>query len=400
MTHAPARPARRAVLPAVPDVIMLLSTVAGQAIAPFVPLYAQNLGMGTGTIGLLVGAGGITALVASLLAGAWLGSVGPRRLVILSAAISVGGLSLIWLRPSIVVLVLAFPLFSAMQAIVAISSQTLVFMRVDPRRPDHTVGMHAFYASLGMTLGPLLGSAVVRAAGGLGLVFLVSAAAIGAAALVALAAPERGVVETSRPQPYLADILSVSSPARLALATVLVAEFCYMGWATFFPLAMRSAGRTPEFIGLVFSVHGIVVSLVRPALAALVSRFSRPGVLAASFLVNAAGLLAAAVPRSVALTLACAVLLGLGFGLAFPITMLLVSEGATGSRIGRLLSARFVTMMLGQVLGPTVTGLAAGLSVIGALGGVGGISTATGLIVLAHARTPAFLDTRKSSVLP
>lgn len=391
---------RRVVLPAVPDVIMLLSTTAGQAIAPFAPLYAQSLGMGAGTIGLLVGVGGITALVASLFAGAWLGSVGPRRLVLLGATISAGGLGLVWLRPSILTLVFALPLFSAMQAIMAISSQTLVFMRADPRRPDHTVGMHAFYASLGMTLGPLMGSAAVRAAGGLDLVFLVSAAAIGAAALVALVARERGVVETVRPEPYLADVLSVSGHARLALATVLVAEFCYVGWATFFPLAMRSAGRSPEFIGLVFAVHGLVVSLVRPALAALVSRLSRVGVLAASFLVNAAGLLAAAVPRSGVLILACAVLLGVGIGLVFPITMLLVSEGATGNRVGRLLSARFVTMMMGQVLGPVATGLVAGLSVIGALGAVGGVSAVTGLFVLSYARTQAFLDTRKSTMLP
>ena len=387
-------------MPAVPDVIMFLASMAGQVISPFVPLYAQNLGLTTGTIGLLVGAGGVTALGASLLAGSLLGSVGPRRLVLVGAAVTAGGLGLLGLRPSVTVLVVALPIVAAMGAIMTISVQTLVFMRADPDRADHAVGMHAFYASLGLVLGPLMGAAVVRATGSLDLVFLVSAIVIGLGLLVALAGPERGVVETSPPQPYLTDIMGLSHQARLAVVTVLIAEFTYVAWATFYPLALRGAGRSPEFIGLVFSIQGVVISAVRPALAALVARLSRPGVLAAAFLINAGGLLAAAVPRSSPLTLVCAVLTGLGIGLIFPITMLLVSEGATGNRVGRMLSARFVTMMLGQVLGPSATGLVAGWSIVGALGGVAGVSALTGLSVLSSARRRAFLDTRKSAMLP
>ena len=379
---------------------MFLSSMAGHVISPFVPLYAQNLGLSTGTIGLLVGAGGIMALGASLLAGALLGSVGPRRLVLVSAAVTAGGLALLGLRPSVTVLVVALPIVAAMGAIMAISVQTLVFLRADPLRPDHTVGMHAFYASLGLTVGPLVGAAAVRATGSLDMVFLVSALVIGFGLLVALAAPERGVVETSRPQPYLTDIMAMSHHARLAVITVLIAEFSYVAWATFYPLALRGAGRSPEFIGLVFSIQGVVISVVRPALAALVARFSRPGVLAAAFLMNAGGLVAAAVPQSSPLTLASALLTGLGIGLIFPITMLLVSEGATGNRVGRLLSARFVTMMMGQVLGPSATGLVAGWSIVGALGGVAGASAVTGLAVLSAVRRQSFLDTRKSAMLP
>jgi MFS family permease len=391
---------RPVVLPRVPDVLMFLSTTAGQAISPFVPLYAANLGLNTSSIGLLVGAGGITALIGSLLVGAWLGSAGPRRLVLIGAVVSAGGLSLVGLRPSIAALFGVLPLVAALGAIIAISAQTMVLMRTDPARADHSVGMHAFYTSLGLVVGPLLGSSVVRAVGDLSLVFLVGAIGFGISAVVALAAPERGAVETSRPQPYLSDILSISSHARLAVTTVLVAEFCYLAWTTFFPLALRSAGRSPEFIGLVFAVQGAVVALVRPGLAALTSRFSRTGVLALAFFLNAGGLLAATAPRSGVLTLACAVLFGLGVGLAFPVTMLLVSEGATGTRLSRLLSLRFVAMMAGQVLGPVATGLVAAWSVTGALAGVGGVSAAAGFGVVAFLRSRAFLDTRKSTVLP
>jgi MFS family permease len=391
-------PVRR-LLPTVPDLIMLLSTMASQAIAPFVPLYAQTLGLEAGTIGLLVGAGGATALAASLLAGALLGRVGPRRLILIGSAATAAGLAAVGTWPSVAVLVVVLPLASAMQAIMAISSQTLVFLRTTPERADQRAGMHTFYASLGLTLGPLAGSAAVRTAGTLDVVFLVGAAIIGAALAVALAASAPGVVETSRPQPYLTDVLALSPAARLAVVAVLIAEFTYVGWATFYPLALRAVGRSPEAIGLVFSVQGVVISLVRPGLAALVARLSRSGALGVSFLVNAAGLLAATVPQSSGLMLACAALTGLGIGLAFPITMVMVSEGATGNRVGRLLSARFVTMMLGGVLGPSVTGLAAGWSVVGALGGVAGVAAATGLVVLSAHRRQAFLDTRKSPML-
>jgi MFS family permease len=389
----------RRLLPAVPDLIQMLSTMASQATAPFVPLYAQTLGLGAGTIGLLVGGGGVTALAASLLAGTLLGSAGPRRLVLIGTAATAAGLTAVGTWPSVVVLFVVLPLVSAMQAIMAISSQTLVFLRTTPERVDQRAGMHTFYASLGLMLGPLAGAAAVRAAGALEVVFLLGAAIIGVALVVALAASAPGVIETSRPQPYLTDVLTMSPGARLAVVAVLIAEFTYVGWATFYPLALRAAGQSPEAIGLVFAMQGVVISLVRPGLATLVARLSRPGVLAVSFLVTAAGLLAATVPESGVLMVACAVLTGLGIGLAFPITMVMVSEGATGNRVGRLLSARFVTMMLGGVLGPSVTGLAAGWSVVGALGGVAGVAAVTGVIVLSAHRRQAFLDTRKSAML-
>jgi MFS family permease len=60
-------------------------------------------------------------------------------------------------------------------------------------------------------------------------------------------------------------------------------------------------------------------------------------------------------------------LIGLGFGLVYPITMVLATSGAEDSQLGGRLAARFTVMMVGGMLGPVVTGAAAAVSLSGAI---------------------------------
>ena len=379
---------------------MFLYTVAGQAITPFIPLQARHLGMRVGTIGLLLGVQGIAALLASLFGGLWLGALGPRRLVFWGSVLSVGALGVVWLWPTVAVLVLVLPVVWAVWAVTAIASQTLVLTRAHPQARDHAVGMHAFYSSLGMTVGPLLGSAAVRLSGGIAAVFLVAALATVLASIVALFAQDPGRLEFARPRSPFAGIFPIQRHVTLALGGVLVAELCYVGWSTFFPLVMQTAGRTPEFIGGVFAVNGVVLAAIRPGLARVVLRLSRQGVLVASLGLFAVGLWLALFPHSILFTLGCAALLGLGVGLIFPTTILLVSAGSEGELLGRLLSVRFLMVTLGQMLGPALTGVVAGVSLTGALGAAGALAAGTGVWAFAYARSGRFLDTRKSAMLP
>lgn len=393
-------PARRSLLPAVPDLIMLSYTIAGQAMAPFIPLYAQDLGMNTGTIGLLLGVPGLAAVLVSVFAAAWLARLGARRLLVSASLVGAVALLVVWVRGSALAFVLVMPLFWAVQPVIAIASQLLVVTRSAPQGRDQAVGMHAFYTALGNPIGPLLGSAAIHALGGIGSVFLVGAAATGIACLVALTAPDHGRADVAR-VPFLAGLRSLSILVRASLATIMIAEFCYVAWGTFFPLALEQAGRAPEAIGLIFAIYGVAISGVRPLLGRLVSRLRRPGVLALSLILVAAGLWVSTVPGSAPLVYASAVLLGFGFGLVFPITILLVTAEAAADQVGQLLAARFFAMTIGQMLGPVLIGAVAGYSLIGALAGVAVLGTATAVWALSLARflTSPFLDTRKSAML-
>jgi predicted MFS family arabinose efflux permease len=358
--------------------------------------------MGAGTIGGFMSLLGIAALLASLFTAAWLNRLGPRRLAIWASVVSGAAVLLVWIWPSTVVFALSLSVYWAAGPAIAIASQMLVITRAGMRGRDYAVGMHTFYSSLGNTVGPLAGSAAVAATGHIGPAFLVAAGANGVAAGVALRAPREDRVDVARYASILDGFRTTSARVKVALVAILIAEFAYLGWATFFPLALQATGRSPTAIGLVFSVYGIMISVVRPLLARLAVRFTRVGVLVVSFLLYAAGLWLGAVATSTALIFGSAILVGLAVGLSFPITMILVTQDAEEKRVGGLLAARFTSMMMGGVVGPVLTGIVAGFSVPDALAAVGTVCAAVGFWILWRVwRTPSvFLDTRKSAMLP
>ncbi len=364
-------------LPRVPDVLVLIFTGLGQAMGPFIPLEAQRLGMATSTIGLLLGGQGIAGLIASLAGGAWMGSIGPRRMAFWASVVSMLSLLVLWRWPSVLALGLVLTVVWATSSVVIVAGQTLVLTDEHLSGRDQAVGMHAFYASLGMIIGPLMGAVAVRASGSLGTVFFMAAVACGLAVPVALRAPQRGRVDVGRPS-FLAGVLPLSPPVILGLGSVLVAEFTYVAWMTFFPLALKADGHSPEFIGVIFAVHGVALSAVRPGLAFVVARLSRVGVVVTSFVFIAAGLVVAAISRSVPASVATAVLSGIGVGFLFPLTMILVTEGITSDRVARLLGLRFAVVTAGAMLGPSLIGLIASASLPAAMGASAAICALAG----------------------
>jgi MFS family permease len=381
---------------------MLSATIAGQSMTPFLSLYAQNLGMSTGAIGVFISVLGTAALLASLFTASWLGRLGPRRLALSASLVSAGALLTVGVLRSPIVFMLVLPMYSAVGPALAIASQMLVITRAGARGRDAAVGMHTFYASLGNTIGPLAGSVVVHATGHISSAFLIAAAASTAAAGVAYSVPRGDRIEVARAASFADGARAASGQARIALVAIMIAEFSYIAWATFFPLALRAEGRSPAVIGLVYSVYGVMISVVRPLLPRVAARLSRVGVMAASFLLYGAALGLAAVPVSTPLILSSAILEGVAVGLVYPITIILVTQDAEEKRVGGLLAARFTSMMTGDVAGPFLTGLFAGYSLTAALGGVGGLCVATGIWIVWRGRRTSreFLDTRKSAMLP
>jgi MFS family permease len=147
----------------------------------------------------------------------------------------------------------------------------------------------------------------------------------------------------------------------------MIAELCYIGWQAFYPLLLRARGFSPETIGVIFAVYGIFITGVRPATGFLAARFSRPMLLILSTMLVAAGLVLAVVAARLVAVVASVALIGLGFGLVYPITMVLATSGAEDSQLGGRLAARFTVMMVGGMLGPVVTGAAAAVSLSGAI---------------------------------
>jgi predicted MFS family arabinose efflux permease len=394
------RPAPRLLAPTAADFVMLSYTIAGQTILPFVPLYAQQLGMSNRAIGVLLSLPGLGAVLATLVASVWLARVGARRLLLGASLVAFVSLVAVWRWTSVGALGLFVPLFWAVQPLIAIAVQVLVVMRGAVVGRDRAVGMHSFYQSLGTSLGPLLGSAAIAATGTVETVFLAAATASLAGAAITLRTPDLRPTDLASSMTVRAGLRAVPVTARVAILAILVAEFCYVAWGTFFPLALKGVGVRPEGIGLVFAIYGAAISASRVTLAWLVPRVGRLGVLVASLGLMAVGMWFSVAPGGSLMPYVAAVLLGLG-GLAFPITIVLVSAAAPPGGLGGLLAVRFLAITVGQMVGPVAAGIVAGASVGAALGAVAGLASATVVWVLWFRRQAGdtFLDTPKSAVL-
>jgi predicted MFS family arabinose efflux permease len=379
---------------------MLSYSIAGQATLPFVPLYAQQLGLGPRAIGLLLSLPGLGAVLASLVASAWLSRFGARRLLLGASIAAFGSLIAVWLWRSVGVFAVFMPLFWTVQPLVAVGVQVLVVTRGAAVGQDRAVGMHSVYMSFGASLGPLLGAAAVAATGRIETVFPAAAAMGAVSALIAARASDSPSREPVSGLPLRTSLRGASAATHVAIAAVLVAEFCYTAWGVFFPLALKGAGVNPGVIGVVFAVYGLAISLGRATMAWSVSRVGRLGTLIAAFGCMAAGLWFSTTPGARPLPYVAAVLLGLG-GLTFPVTIVLVSVAAPAGALGGLLAARFLAITIGQTAGPLVAGLVAGVGVTAVLGGVAGAASVTALLLVEIRRRmgDTFLDTPKSPVL-
>jgi predicted MFS family arabinose efflux permease len=284
--------------------------------------------------------------------------------------------------------------------LVAIACQTVVITRIIASNRDHAVGMHSFYTSLGYPIGPLLSATAVHTWGTEAAAFPVGAITLLGAALAALAVePGRGPA-TAR-TPLVAGLRAAPVSARTALWAALVGQFSYDAWTAFYPLALAGAGRAPSAIGVVFGAFGVALPIVRPMLGWLSARMGRKGALALAFGFAAVGGWAATMPANDVAVAVCVAFLGIGFGLAFPVTMLLVAEGAAAGAVSRMLAARFFVMMSGGTLGPIVVGVIAARSLPAAMAAVAVAATAAFAALARHGRARiAFLDTEKSTMLP
>jgi predicted MFS family arabinose efflux permease len=345
---------------------MLLWTTAAAALVPFVALRAKGLGMNPAAIGLLLGGPGLISLLTSLVADRVLAALGPRQLVLSGALVAAVALFVAGATRSVGLFALLLLVYWGVFPLIAVASQTLVVTTVGARGRDHAVGMHSFYTSLGHPIGPLLAATAVHTWSTEAAAFPVGAVVLIGGAVAALAVPRTGTPATVRTS-LLGGLRAAPPDARTALWAVFVAQFCYDAWHAFYPLALADAGRSPGAIGVIFGGFGIVVPVVRPLLGRLAARIGRTRVLSVAFLCIAAGGGAAALPGNSAAVLACVILVGIGFGLVFPVTMLLATREAEGGAISRMLAARFCVMMSGGMLGPVTLGAIASRSLPAAM---------------------------------
>lgn len=239
--------------------------------------------------------------------------------------------------------------------------------RLNPRAGHgRAFGSYGFYKSIGYTLGPLLGGALVWL-GGLSLLFAVTAAlAVAVTVWAALEVP--AVPPLPRRRQTLLDLArQLTDGGFLRPTTALAAATAALAVGVgFLPISGAAAGLGPVATGAAVSVLAACAAVVQPwAGRALDSGriTARTGVTAGA-LITAAGLAAATLPGLPGVLLG-AIGIGVGTGVTTPIGFASLASITPEERMGQTMGAAELGRELGDAGGPLLVGgvaAAAGLA--------------------------------------
>lgn len=373
-------------LPSTPLLVIVAFMVGWHAVMPFVALYGVELGLDVGEIGLLLSAQVGASLLASLLVIHWIEAVVPRSLALWSSAAAVMTILLMASWQTALAAFVALPILGAVQTLITIACQVSIVGNAEEHQHVRIWGSYSLFTSLALVSGPALASAAIHINGSVSAAFYLAAAFAGFAALLSVRLPKSQSAPRSPSKRVLEGLRSIPVQAFHGLYAVGIAEFCYAGWITYFPLAMSTAGFSAQTVGAVFAASGIATTVIRPVFSGVVRVISLPGALALAFGLIGLGAAMSLVLRHIIFAVGSAVLFGLGFGLIFPLTLVLATAVVPRDSVGRVLGARLVAGKFGQMIGPPLLGVFARVHLGVAMAAVATIATGAVIWVLQRAQ--------------
>ncbi len=332
------------------------------------PDIQEDLGLGTGELGIALLGAPLGLLIAQPMAGAVVARIGSRPLVA-AAPLLLAPVVLPALAVNLPTLVLATLIVGAANGVLDISMnvQGLAVERLSERRIFNS--LHAAFS-----FGALAGAAAAGAAIAAGLdppLHLAIVAAVGAGASLVAA---RGLLPAAADaRPHGA---RVARPSRRLAAigfvafVALLAEGAVFDWSTIF---MRGeAGASAALAPAAFGAFSLTMAVGRLSADRTAERFGSAAVARAGALAAAAGLGGALLTEAPAGGVAGFAVMGLGLAAVFPLS--LRAAGEDPELAGPALAAVSTVGYTGFLVGPPAIGLLAeGLGLAGALACVCGL---------------------------
>lgn len=361
----------------------LLSFLALGAVLPALPRYVKGpLGAGDVSVGIVVGAFALSAVLLRPVAGRF-ADVHGRRLVFVagSALTAIAGL-LYFVPAGVPGLVLARLVLGAGEGLAFTAGATWVVDLAPEHRRGQAIGLFGLSIWGALSLGPLIGEALLN---------------LGYDAVWAFAAlvPVAGLLLARRmPDPHSAPQAGDDEPRvlfpRAALRPGVALGLANIGYATmagFVVLHVGALGVGGE--GAVFPVFAAAVVAARLLGGRLPDRLgARPCAITAAA-AEAAGLTLIAVAGSLPLILVGAVLMGTGFSLLYPALALLVVAHVEERRRGAALGVFTAFFDVGVGIGAPLAGAVATLAGYPAAFAVAGALSLVGVAVAALQGRPA-----------
>lgn len=337
--------------------IVPMSTVA-------VPLWALELGAAPFMIGLAIGARALLSVLFSIHGGALMDRLGARRIMIVSALVIavVGPLYpfLPWIEAVIgLQIILGFT-----QGLAWMGAQTLVshLTRDDPA----IIGRFAFVTTSGNFFAPLAVGLTWDFIGPMGAFGLIGLCGLGivisASMLPADAPPNRAGQATLKDlMPRMRDYVEAFRMTMMpAIGFVVAASFLmttiYGVRHSFYTVYLESIGLTGTLIGVLFAAGSLSASGFALAVNPSRKYFPANWVLLGAITVSTIGITATPLLSGFGPLLAVAMFWGIGGGLAFPLTLYILSRIVTPDQQGIAVGIRTTVNRAAGFIAPLIMG--------------------------------------------
>jgi MFS family permease len=352
-----------------PNEVGVLSAVAFSVavgfgiVAPAIPVFARDFGVGRAAVGLVLSAFALMRLASALGVGRLIDIIGER--VVLATGIAIVALSsaLAGLAHSYLQLLVLRGAGGIGSAMFSVSAMGLLLRTVDARHRARSVGLFQGGFLLGGISGPAIGGPL--AAWSIRAPFFVYAATLAVAGSVALVglrhtalAPRRKGLDdaTVLMRTTLRDALR-ARPYRAALVANLADSWAAMGVRnTLVPLfVLESLNRGTGWVGAGFALVALTnAAVLLPAGRVADERGRRPVMVAGCLFAGAAMVMLALMPHPVGYIVAMLVF-GVGSGMLDVAPAAVVGDVA-GKRGGTVVAAVQMAGDTGSVSGPVVAG--------------------------------------------
>ncbi|MFY1631736.1 MFS transporter [Solwaraspora sp. WMMB335] len=330
----------------------MLGVGASLAVLPF--LVRDDLGADTVTVGVVIGAIAVAAVLTRPVAGRLADRHGYRRVMLVGAVTSaLAGAVYLLGESSVPLLMTARILHGVGEGAVYTAGAAWLVSLCPPQRRGRVVGLYGIHMWLGITIGALLGTVALRV-GGYPTVWLfcVVGSLLGMALVAVPPAPAR-VAATSRAALFPTSALTPG----IALA---LAGLGYAALAAFVGLHMAERGVANGIAA--FNAFGFTYIGVRLVLGNVPDRLGARRVAIWSAGVEAVGLLLVAIAPNLAVAIVGGLVTGAGLSLLFPSLALLVINRTEPANQGAALGMFTSFWDVGLVVGGPLAGLVAGLA--------------------------------------
>lgn len=330
--------------------LSLLGAGASLAVLPF--LVLDELDGSRFEVGTVIAALAVAAVIARPIAGRIGDRHGYRTVMLAGAALcALAGLGYL-VAGNVPVLVAVRLLHGAGEGAVYTAGAAWLVALAPAERRGRIVGLYGIHMWLGITLGALLGTVLLRAAGGYPAVWIFSAGAA-AVGLALVASRPRPVQAPAAGRAALLPRSAIAPGVALSLA-----GFGYAGLAAFAALHLDARGVDNGIAA--FNAFGFTYVGVRLFAGGLPDRLGATRVALWSAVVEAVGLLLIAVATNLVVAVIGGLVVGAGLSLLFPALALMVINRTGPAHQGAALGAFTSFWDLGLVFGGPLAGLVAG----------------------------------------